>query len=397
MVPRRFSLTTRGALALAGAPASAVAGALLGAEELVLLAVALATMLLCGFVQGAYRGARARSNWRVTLELSPADAEVNGRLTLTVTLAAAGQGGAVPTFLEDPQPGWRRVGRTGPGRRPPSHLPNPTLTVRVPPLASGATAQFRFVAPTEARGVFTRDGPRLWCFDSFGFTAQLVAVGPSATITVHPAPAAVSLGPADLRGDWSTTAVQPEVSSARPRPDTLGDFSGLRPYVPGDRLRLLYWPALARTGELMVRHFEDAGPHRVQVVADLRALVGPAGVERVLAAVAAVGLQVLAQGSVLELSTTTGERLAVGPGPLGATALLRAIAGLEAEPPPAAPAGRRWRIRRGRGLARPPAVPSPPGPGELHAAEGTPLVVTTAEGAADLPSLLGYAHLVLAP
>ena len=93
---------------------------------------------------------------------------------------------------------------------------------------------------------------------------------------------------------------------ARRGHDSLGDFSGIRPYIPGDRLRLLYWPALARRGELMVRDFEDSGSHRVQVVADVRPLLGASGCESVLATAAGVGLQALARGSVVELSTTAG-------------------------------------------------------------------------------------------
>jgi uncharacterized protein (DUF58 family) len=389
MAPRRLTLTTRGALALVVAPVSAVVGAVLGAEELVLLALALATMVVGGFVQSAYRAARARTNWRVTLELSPSEAEVGGQIGVVVTLAAAGRGGSVPTWLEDPQQGWERVRRrSAPAGASRTRLPNPALAVRVPPLESGASAQFCFAAPTESRGVFTRSGHRLWCSDSFGVVAQLVAEGPSATITVHPIPAAVGVGEDLLRGEWSAQEHQ-FAAVSRPKRDSFGDFAGLRPYIPGDRLRLLYWPALARTGELVVRDFEDAGPHRVHVVADVRPVLGTAGAERVLAAVAGVGLQVLAQGSVLELSTTSGEQIAIGPGPLGELALLRALAGLDLAP--AAPTARRGlRRRRGRGS-------SASGQRELHAVAGTPLVVTTTVGAAALPDALGFAHLVLAP
>jgi uncharacterized protein (DUF58 family) len=50
---------------------------------------------------------------------------------------------------------------------------------------------------------------------------------------------------------------------------------------------------------LMVREFEDSGSHRVQVVADIRPLIGAAGCESVLATVAGVGLAALARGSVV--------------------------------------------------------------------------------------------------
>jgi uncharacterized protein (DUF58 family) len=389
MVQRRPTLTTRGAIALCAIPVSAGAGALLGAEELVLVSIALVVLLASGAVQSASRAGRARGNWRIAVVLATSDAEVESELDMTVTLAAAGHGGATPVWLEDPQHCWERVQR-GPraAGKPRSRRPGPSSVLRIAHLESGATTEFRFSAPTEKRGVFTMRGMRLWCFDTFGLVARLVAVGPSATITVHPVPLAVELGDEVLRGERDTEDSQPVARLMNPRRDSFGDFSGLRPYVPGDRLRLLYWPALARSGELMVRDFEDSGPHRVHVVADVRALIGEPGCESVLAAVAAVGLQALAQGSVLELSTTAGERVAIGPGPLAAVALLRAIASLET---PLAQLPRRWRPRRGMGG----------GPGErdteIHPTAGSPVVVTTAEGMRALPGAFGFAHLVIAP
>ncbi len=381
--------TTRGLIALGAIPISAVAGVLLGAEELVLVALALVTVLVSGIVQTASRARRARGNWRMGVVLASNDAEIGSDLDMTVTLAAAGRGGATPVWLEDPQECWDRVhrGATIGGRR---RLPNPSLVLRVAHVDSGAAVELRFPAPTDIRGVFTLRALRLWCFDSFGLVARPVAVGPSATIAVHPVPLRVEMDDGLLRGQRETDESHAVPRPAQPRRDSFGDFSGLRPYVPGDRLRLLYWPALARSGELMVRDFEDSGPPRVHIVADVRPLVGEPGSERVLATVAGIGLQVLAQGSVVELSTTAGERLAIGPGPLGAGSLLRAIASFET---PAHP-GRLWRRDRRK------AHPAPPGhrvEGPAAGTAGTALVVTTADGVRALPGTLGFAHVLIAP
>jgi hypothetical protein len=99
MARRRLTLTTRGVVALVLIPVSALAGALLGAEEFVLLAFGLSALLLCGLVQSAYRAGWARSNWRVGVDLATTEAEVGGRLVMVVTLAAAGRGGATPVLL----------------------------------------------------------------------------------------------------------------------------------------------------------------------------------------------------------------------------------------------------------------------------------------------------------
>jgi uncharacterized protein (DUF58 family) len=242
---------------------------------------------------------------------------------------------------------------------------------------------FSFPAPTERRGVFTFRQIRLWCFDSFGLFAQVVAVGPSATIAVHPVPTHTDVDESLLQGEPGTQEIP--VLTAPPRRDDLGDFAGIRPYVPGDRLRLLYWPALARTGELMVRHFEETGPRRVQVIADVRPQLGEAGIEQVLAAAAGVGLRALALGTLVEFSTSSGQRLTVAPGTQGPTSLLRAIAGIEvADAPPI--------DRRGR---RQVAVPAD-GPLNLGQASGAPLIITTEVGAGSIASVGGPRHLLVA-
>jgi hypothetical protein len=111
----------------------------------------------------------------------------------------------------------------------------------------------------------------------------------------------------------------------------------------------------------------------------------------VLAAAAGVGRQVLAHGSVVELSTLTGDRTAIGPGPHGDLALLRALAAIEVTPVPVTLGWRRW----WPGSARTQA-PAPTGH-LLAPMAGTPLVVTTADGALSLPGALRRAHLVMAP
>ena len=193
-----------------------------------------------------------------------------------------------------------------------------------------------------------------------------------------------------MRGETGAEESQALISVARRGNDSLGDFSGIRPYVPGDRLRLLFWPALARRDELMVRDFEDSGSHRVRVVADTRPLIGAAGCESVLATAAGLGLAALERGSLVELSTTAGEQVAVGPGPHGPLSLLRAVANIRTGATPV-PVRRLWpRLRR-----RPTATAPPPR--EVPPPAGTQLVVTTEDGARTMAGPFGSAHLVIAP
>ena len=378
---RRVTLTTRGVVALAVPRWRALAGVLLGAEELVLASIALGLLLAGGLAQCAYRTARDRDVWRVGVDLGASDTELGGLLAVRVTVGSSG-GATAPVWLETPELSWVPA-RAMEGHRP---LPSPTLVRRVPPLESGVTATFSSVAPTWSRGVFTLQPLRLWCADSLGLVARLVTSGPRATVTVYPAPTSVDLDEDLLRGESGAERSETLTSVARRGHDTLGDFSGIRPYIPGDRLRLLYWPALARRDELMVRDFEDSGSHRVQVVADLRPSLGASGCESVLATAAGVGLAALARGSVVELSTTAGERIAIGPGPHGALALLRAVAAIETGVA-AGPSKR----RRGR------ATRSEPAERDLPPPVGTQLVVTTGDGARTMSASFGFAHLVIAP
>ena len=67
-------------------------------------------------------------------------------------------------------------------------------------------------------------------------------------VTVYPAPLAAR---ADTAGPGDDSRDSPPV------PLEGGEFAGLREYQPGDSLRRLDWKALARTGDLYTREFEE--------------------------------------------------------------------------------------------------------------------------------------------
>ncbi|HEY1829663.1 MAG TPA: DUF58 domain-containing protein [Acidimicrobiales bacterium] len=369
-------MTGRGLLALGLAPLSALAGVLLGAEELVLLAVALGAFLAVGLVQCAGRAGRATGHWRLVVHLDSADVRRGTATALSVVAMAGGRAGRVPVRLEDPSEAWERM-RSSPGPPGPTapRWSGPGHSLSLPRLAEGGSVTMRFNAPTAQRGVFRLPGVTLWCADALGLFAVPVAQGPGAAITVLPIPEAVPVPRQLLLGQpWGDEAPETVVRQARIRQD-LGDFAGLRAYVPGDRLRLIYWPALARTGDLLVRDFEDTSPRRVHLVADVRPHLGHRGIEAVLAAVAAVGLEALAAGSTVELVTSVSLPVALSPGPAAELAWLRLLASLDTEP--TGP--------RGGGAANPAA-------GRSHQ-----LVVTTPGGANSLAGILRSGYLVVTP
>jgi uncharacterized protein (DUF58 family) len=328
-----------------------------------------ATFLVVGFVQCAARLPATGDSWRLGVQLDSADIACGTPSFFTVRLDATGRGGAVPVRLGDPTEDWVAAGS------PEGSIsaPGPAQSVSLPALGDSGSVTLRFAIPTRQRGIFGLSGVHLWCSDGLALFVGLVASGPGATVTVVPVPTAVEVHADLLRGTLISDETAVHTPRQRRSRQDLGDFAGLRPYVPGDRLRLLYWPSLARTGDLMVRDFEDTGSRRVYLLADVRPHLGRRGVEAVLAAAAGAGLQALGTGAVVEFASTGGQRFAVGPGPHAEVALLRELAAVEVAELPGP------RARRGAPL---PAVQMPRFP-------APPLVVTTSGGANSLPGAIG--------
>jgi uncharacterized protein (DUF58 family) len=130
-------------------------------------------------------------------------------------------------------------------------------------------------------------------------------------------------------------------ASAQPRSSSSGqeETRGVREYVDGDPIRLVHWPATARTGMVMVRELEGPQRARLLVVVDLRSPDPKAHAEVEVAASRAAGLAIsaLADGSLVDLAT------------------------IEADGPRHSPVHSPLEI--GRRLAR--AVPGPPSPGPV--------------------------------
>jgi uncharacterized protein (DUF58 family) len=252
-------------------------------------------------------------------------------------------------------------------------------SVPLPDLAPGASTTVRIPVPTSVRGVVTLHPVGIWCEDPFRLFASHATAGPSAHMIVCPVPdmtgaarlparTLVSGRPADAR------------PGAAPSASVAGDdLSSLRPYVPGDRLTRLHWPALARTGELVVRDFTAPESGRLALLVDLRpSSHGASSFEAAIARTAALGARALADGVSLELCTSAGERLELPAGAAGRQALVRALALLGPTNPPTSSA-LRWTGRTSGS-----AVWAAAGVGD----EGMVLVTTDAGASSALPDIL---------
>jgi uncharacterized protein (DUF58 family) len=174
--------------------------------------------------------------------------------------------------------------------------------------------------------VLTLKGLRLWCTDAFELFAYEITASTEASVVVVPRtspPKDIVQGVLQPAGRlvWSP----PASGEASGGPGF--DLSGLRPYVPGDRLRLLHWPTLARTGDLVVRDFEGSGTDAVTVIMDDRAgVVDPADFESIVRATAGVGREAQRLNLGFELRSPGGVNLDLHSGPLLHKALARLLA-----------------------------------------------------------------------
>jgi uncharacterized protein (DUF58 family) len=168
-------------------------------------------------------------------------------------------------------------------------------------------------------------------------------------------PLEVAPRPSTMRYD--ATQGSDREAQTSPRSSTLGhdDTRGVRGYVDGDPIRLVHWPATARTGAVMVRELEGPKRSRLLVVVDLRAPGPDADDEVEAAASRAAGLAIAAleQGTLVDLATVEagGPRIAPVRSALEVgRRLARAVAGAPA--PGTVPAGteiRHIRVERGAG------------------------------------------------
>jgi uncharacterized protein (DUF58 family) len=218
----------------------------------------------------------------------------------------------------------------------------------------------RLPLPTGRRGVFTFGPLRMWVHDPFGLFGRTVAFATPVTLVVHPQ-AAVMATPQTVRSGSSGLAQVSEGSLAGHSDDPGGEWSGLRPYEPGDRLNLLSWQAEARSGALLVHDFRPDSEDVISLVLDDRAGVHRRDAfERSLSMI--YGLTVQADGLTtdFEVSTLSGRQLRGSTTPEGLVDLATFLA--ETQP-----------SRRGGGVHS--VVPTP----------GGTLLVTTPTAAPTLP------------
>lgn len=204
----------------------AVLGGIFGWQEAKIAALlgALLLLLAIAFILG-------RSVYRVTLDLNRTRVAVGDRAVGGMEVQNASSKALLPVSMELP------VGAS-------------TAFFRIPRLAPEGTHDELFTIPTHRRAVIQVGPVRSIRQDPFGLLRRQVKWTDAQDLYVHPRTTALGGTSSgfirDLEGQPTRDLSSSDVS-----------FHALRDYVPGDDRRHIHWKTTARTGELMVRQFEE--------------------------------------------------------------------------------------------------------------------------------------------
>jgi uncharacterized protein (DUF58 family) len=235
-------VSSLGWIVLGAAIGSGAIAWLLGWVEFLYLGLTLAGGLLVAalFLTG-------RASFRVEIALTPrrvtAGERAFGRLLVTNTGARRSSA----TRLELP------VGRG-------------EAEFAIPPLAPAAEHEELFAVPTARRALIVA-GPAVSVRgDQLGLLRRRVRWAEPVELFVHPTTTLLAPSQSGLVRDLEGTVTQTLTNSDLA-------FHALRPYEPGDDQRYVHWRTTARTGQLMVRQFQET--RRSELVLTL--LVGTSG------------------------------------------------------------------------------------------------------------------------
>ena len=214
---------------------SLLLSAIFGWQEFFFLGATMAAAILVAtaFVFG-------RSTYDVSVELTPRRVVAGERALGRMLVTNAGPKRLLPTRMELP------VGES-------------TAEFSVPQLPAGGQHEELFAVPTERRAVIDA-GPAISVRgDQLGLLRRTVKWTEALELFVHPV--TVRLAPSvaglvrDLEGQVSKKITDHDIS-----------FHALRAYVPGDDRRYVHWRTSARTGQLMVRQFEETRRSQLTII-----------------------------------------------------------------------------------------------------------------------------------
>jgi len=199
---------------------------------------------LLGWIELAFLGATLLAAMLVSIPFTL------GRMHYRVEVALQ------PTRVVAGERAFGRLGVTNIGAKPsiPSRLELPVgaglAEFIIPALPADEEHEELFAVPTNRRAVIIA-GPAVSVRgDQLGLLRRIVRWSEPVELFVHPVTARLKPSAAglvrDLEGEVTKTITDNDIS-----------FHALRAYQPGDALRNVHWRTSARTGQLMVRQYEE--------------------------------------------------------------------------------------------------------------------------------------------
>lgn len=184
-----------------------------------------------------------------------------------------------------------------------------------------ATETVTLLLPARQRGVYPLSDLQLYTQDPLGLTRWERHESLRGHYWVYPSPRGERPLPTATHRDLSNS-VKPSMAFIH---DNQDDFAGLKPYQAGDPPARLHWRALARSGNLQTKHFNNEEQGDGPRILDERMLLALPREARLRQLTAWV-LACEAQGEAYSLSLAHGPHLAAGCGPQHQTQALRLLA-----------------------------------------------------------------------
>jgi hypothetical protein len=218
-----------------------------------------------------------RSNYSVDVAMQPSRVVVGERALGSMTVTNIAGGRSLPTRMELP------VGAA-------------VAEFTIPALQKKASHEELFGVPTNRRAVIIA-GPAVTVRgDAIGLLRRSVRWTEQVELFVHPVVARLASTAAglvhDLEGEVTKTITENDIS-----------FHALRAYQPGDPLRNVHWRTSARTGQLMVRQFQESRRSQLLVVfsAEQRFFASDDEFELAVSVMASIGVQVIRDGTKISV------------------------------------------------------------------------------------------------
>lgn len=260
-----------------------------------------------------------------------------------VALGGSGAGvvrAGVPARVGEGEP-FEVVHRVSAGRLPLiGELVDPLLEAPVPlrGIRPHRTTELRSQGVLRRRGRHRLPPPAIRIGDPLGIASRQIDDGRESPVLVLPRVEPVEFAPDDGPSSGRRRAAAGELADEGMRESAADpELEGLRPYRPGTRASRIYWPALARGGELQERHLSPASDSGPLIVLDSRDAPDADALDRAVRAAASMAAFLGGRGGCELMIGGDHRRWRVGGDPdslLAARSALALVSGRDGAPRP---------------------------------------------------------------